>query len=38
MFTDGLALVFTVALMAAGIWPAANIHGFSLHPLLSGQP
>jgi len=38
MITDGLALVFTVALMAAGIWPAANIHGFSLHPLLSGQP
>ena len=38
---DGLALVFTVALMAAGISPALNIHGFSgfsLHPRLSGQP
>jgi hypothetical protein len=34
----GLALVFTVALMAAGIWPAVNAHGFSLHPRLSGPP
>jgi hypothetical protein len=33
---DGLALVLTVAF--AGIWPAVNIHGFSLHPLLSGPP
>ena len=38
VITDGLALVFTVALMAAGISPAANIHGFSLHPRLSGPP
>jgi hypothetical protein len=39
MIMDGLALVFfTVALMAAGIWPAVNIHGFSLHPPLSGPP
>jgi hypothetical protein len=35
---DGLALVFTIALMAAGIWPEVNIHGFSLHPRLSGPP
>jgi hypothetical protein len=33
---DGLALVFTIALMAAGIWP--DIHGFSLHPRLSSRP
>jgi hypothetical protein len=38
MIMDGLALVFTVALMAAGIWPAVNIHGFSLHPRPSGPP
>jgi hypothetical protein len=30
--------VFIVGLMAAGISPAANIHGFSLHPRLSGPP
>jgi hypothetical protein len=38
MITDGLAFVFTVALMAAGIWPPFNIHGLSLHPPLSGPP
>jgi hypothetical protein len=38
VITVGLALVFTVALTAAGVWPAINIHGFSLHQPLSGPP
>jgi hypothetical protein len=38
VITVGLALVFAVALMAAGVWPAINIHGFSLHQPLSGPP